>query len=59
LKKTNRNEIEEHLDVISKSEARIMLLYSSKSEAQDIMFVANKKQLTGQNYMWIATQSVV
>ena len=47
------------VELLSKSEARVMLLYCSKGEATRIMNEANKMKLTGKNYIWIVTQSVV
>lgn len=47
------------VELLSKSEARVMLLYCSKGEAQRIMNEANNMKLTGKNYIWIVTQSVV
>nr|XP_053630447.1 glutamate receptor ionotropic, NMDA 2B-like [Cherax quadricarinatus] len=53
------NEAEEDLAVVADSEARIMLLYSTKEEARYIMRSAEGLGLTGKNYVWIVTQSVV
>lgn len=39
------------------SEARILLLYSTRNEAADILKDAAKLGLTGANYVWILTQS--
>lgn len=41
------------------SEARILLLYCTKDEAKWIMQAATKHGLTGSNYVWIVTQSVM
>lgn len=41
------------------SEARVMLLYCTKGEAIDILKAANDYQLTGENYVWVVTQSVI
>ncbi|RWS31617.1 glutamate receptor ionotropic: NMDA 2B-like protein [Leptotrombidium deliense] len=54
-----RNDIVRELDNLAKSEARVMLLYCTKREAQEIMAAANQLNITGKNYMWIGTQSVV
>nr|APF30038.1 ionotropic glutamate receptor NMDA 2A [Homarus americanus] len=53
------NEPEEDLAIVADSEARIMLLYSTKEEARFIMRSAEVLGLTGKNYVWIVTQSVV
>ncbi|XP_050731798.1 glutamate receptor ionotropic, NMDA 2B-like [Eriocheir sinensis] len=53
------NQAEEDLAVVVDSEARIMLLYSTMEEAKHIMRSAEKLSLTGKNYVWIVTQSVV
>ena len=36
-----------------------MLLYSTSKEAGPIMQAAHKLDLTGKNYVWIVTQSVI
>lgn len=41
------------------SEARVMLLYCTKSEAIDILKAAETHHLTGENYVWVVTQSVI
>ena len=41
------------------SEARVILLYSTKTEAQEIIAAATSLNLTTKNYMWIVTQSVL
>ncbi|XP_037073184.1 uncharacterized protein LOC119094214 [Pollicipes pollicipes] len=47
------------LEELANSEARIMLLYSTKDEARDIMETAEALEITGKNYVWIVTQSVI
>lgn len=41
------------------SEARVMLLYCTKQEAIDILTAASDLHLTGENYVWVVTQSVI
>lgn len=41
------------------SEARVMLLYCTKGEAVDILSIAEELKLTGENYVWVVTQSVI
>jgi ionotropic glutamate receptor NMDA 2B len=41
------------------SEIRIVLLYCSREEARMILQAANKLGLTGANYVWLVTQSVI
>lgn len=41
------------------SEARVMLLYATKDEASQILHTAEDLQLTGENYVWVVTQSVI
>ncbi|CAH1137809.1 unnamed protein product [Phyllotreta striolata] len=41
------------------SEARVMLLYCTREEAIDILTAARDLHLTGENYVWVVTQSVV
>lgn len=47
------------LQAVKNSEARILLLYSTKDEAEDIMIAARDLGLTGKNFVWIVTQSVI
>ncbi|XP_058827198.1 glutamate receptor ionotropic, NMDA 2B [Topomyia yanbarensis] len=41
------------------SEARVMLLYCTKDEAVDILKAAEELHITGENYVWVVTQSVI
>ncbi|OXA60817.1 Glutamate receptor ionotropic, NMDA 2B [Folsomia candida] len=41
------------------SEIRIVLLYCSREEAKTILQIANKLGLTGANFVWVVTQSVI
>lgn len=41
------------------SEARVMLLYCTKEEAVDILASAEELKITGENYVWVVTQSVI
>ncbi|KAF2368868.1 Receptor ligand binding region [Trinorchestia longiramus] len=50
---------EEDLVHVKNSEARILLLYSTKNEGEDIMLAAEALGLTGKNYVWIVTQSII
>ncbi|XP_066141506.1 glutamate receptor ionotropic, NMDA 2B isoform X2 [Euwallacea fornicatus] len=47
------------LAALVNSEARVMLLYCTKEEAIDILTAASDLQLTGENYVWVVTQSVI
>ena len=47
------------LEVMVRSEARIILLYSTREEARSILKAAEQMGLTGEKYVWIATQSVI
>lgn len=49
----------EDLSELELSETRILLLYSTRQEGSNIMRWAKKAGLTGQSYVWIATQSVI
>ncbi|XP_067128444.1 glutamate receptor ionotropic, NMDA 2B-like [Centruroides vittatus] len=53
------SEVYWELEPLAKSEARIILLYSTKDEAEKIMNAANEWKITGKNYLWIATQSII
>jgi len=48
-----------HMDELVNSETRIILLYSTKEEANSIMGWARERELTGTNFVWVVTQSVV
>lgn len=41
------------------SEARVMLLYCTREEAIEILSRAADLKLTGENYVWVVTQSVI
>ena len=41
------------------TEARILLLYSTRDEARSILKTAGQMGLTGDKYVWIVTQSVI
>nr|KAF7426889.1 hypothetical protein H0235_006583 [Vespula pensylvanica] len=41
------------------SESRVMLLYSTREEAMHILKAAQDYKITGENYVWVVTQSVI
>ncbi|XP_043477642.1 glutamate receptor ionotropic, NMDA 2B isoform X4 [Leptopilina heterotoma] len=41
------------------SESRVMLLYSTREEAAHILKAARDLKITGENYVWVVTQSVI
>lgn len=41
------------------SESRVMLLYSTREEATHILTAARDYKITGENYVWVVTQSVI
>ncbi|XP_063229107.1 glutamate receptor ionotropic, NMDA 2B-like [Bacillus rossius redtenbacheri] len=47
------------LSVLVGSEARVILLYSTRDEARTILREANRLNITGMNYLWVVTQSVI
>ncbi len=49
----------EDLRELEQSETRILLLYSTRQEGNDIMGWAREAGLAGDSYVWIATQSVI
>lgn len=59
IAKSHRYEIVDELKPLSLSEARVILLYSTKREAQEILAAAADLGMTNKNYMWIVTQSVL
>ncbi|KAK0082487.1 hypothetical protein PV325_010302 [Microctonus aethiopoides] len=42
-----------------KSESRVMLLYATREEAIHILTAARDLKITGENYVWVVTQSVI
>lgn len=44
---------------LANSESRVMLLYSTKEEAPTILQAARDYKITGENYVWVVTQSVI
>lgn len=44
---------------LKNSESRVMLLYSTSDEANSILKYANDYNITGENYVWVVTQSVI
>ncbi|XP_074093587.1 glutamate ionotropic receptor NMDA type subunit 2 isoform X2 [Cotesia typhae] len=53
--------VTEALDLLElvKSESRVMLLYATREEAIHILTAAKELKITGENYVWIVTQSVI
>ncbi|MFH4983243.1 hypothetical protein AB6A40_009952 [Gnathostoma spinigerum] len=51
-------QVTKQLSEFKKSEARIILLYSTTNYARKIFQAANKVGMTSDNYLWIGTQSV-
>lgn len=49
----------EHIVDVLQSETRIIMLYATREEAAEILDWAKEKELTGNNYVWIVTQSVI
>ena len=49
----------EDLRKVKESETRILLLYATQTEGENIMRWATDAGLTTKSYIWIATQSVV
>ncbi|XP_077297694.1 glutamate ionotropic receptor NMDA type subunit 2 isoform X2 [Arctopsyche grandis] len=41
------------------SESRVMLLYATREEAMHILAAARDLHITGENYIWVVTQSVI
>lgn len=59
LKHDTRSEIRNQLEIIADSEARIFLLFASRDQSREIMAAGRDLGITGKNYVWIASQSVV
>lgn len=49
----------EDLRELVNSESRVMLLYSTREEAIHILSQARHYNITGENYVWVVTQSVI
>jgi len=49
----------ESLRELVSSESRIMLLYCTRDEASHILSAASDLHITGENYVWVVTQSVI
>jgi ionotropic glutamate receptor NMDA 2B len=49
----------EDLRKVKQTETRILLLYATRAEGENIMKWATEFGLTTKNYIWIATQSVI
>lgn len=47
------------LNELVTSEARVLMLYATREEAADILSTAGDLHLTGENFVWIVTQSVL
>ncbi|XP_067211841.1 glutamate receptor ionotropic, NMDA 2B isoform X7 [Linepithema humile] len=47
------------LQELVNSESRVMLLYSTRDEATNILKHARDYKITGENYVWVVTQSVI
>ncbi|KAL6435447.1 hypothetical protein ACFW04_005434 [Cataglyphis niger] len=47
------------LQELVNSESRVMLLYSTREEAIHILTAAREYKITGENYVWVVTQSVI
>nr|QPZ88974.1 ionotropic receptor 10 [Diaphorina citri] len=47
------------LEDLVHSESRVVLLYATREEAVRILSIANDLKITGENYIWVVTQSVI
>ncbi|KAK9701608.1 Receptor family ligand binding region [Popillia japonica] len=47
------------LTALVDAEARVMLLYCTREEAIEILTAAKDYHITGENYVWVVTQSVI
>lgn len=52
---TKNSDLQELVD----SESRVMLLYCTREEALRILQAARVFKITGENYVWVVTQSVM
>ncbi|GFS95347.1 glutamate receptor ionotropic, NMDA 2B [Nephila pilipes] len=59
LKSADKKGYVGELEDVANSEARIFLLFATRMEAQEIMKAAKELGITGKQYVWIASQSVV
>ena len=51
--------LREDLRAIEVSETRILLLYATRAEGENIMRWAKEAGLTSKSYIWVAAQSVI
>lgn len=59
IQKETRQNIYDEIKFLAQSEARVILLYSTRREAQELLAAAEILNMTGKNYIWIVTQSVL
>ncbi|KAG8193265.1 hypothetical protein JTE90_027009 [Oedothorax gibbosus] len=59
LKSTTKDDYVNELQDVADSEARVFLLFATRKEAFDIMGAAKQLGITGKQYVWIASQTVV
>ena len=57
--KVRKDKEREDLRKVKESETRILLLYATKPEGENIMKYAKEAGLTSKSYIWVATQSVI
>nr|XP_054925841.1 glutamate receptor ionotropic, NMDA 2A-like [Dermacentor andersoni] len=54
-----RQEFRCQLEPIAAGEARVILLFASKDDSRELFAAALQLEMTGNNYVWIVTQSVI
>ncbi|XP_064478765.1 glutamate receptor ionotropic, NMDA 2B-like [Ornithodoros turicata] len=59
LRGRTRDELRAELEPLATGEARVLLLFAGKDEARDVFAAAHDVHITGRNFIWIVTQSVI
>ncbi|KAL3205184.1 hypothetical protein MRX96_040853 [Rhipicephalus microplus] len=54
-----RQEFRRQLEPVAAGEARVILLFASKDDSRELFAAASQLGMTGKNYVWIVTQSVI
>ncbi|KAK8783708.1 hypothetical protein V5799_009926 [Amblyomma americanum] len=59
LRGRTRQEFRKQLEPLAAGEARVLLLFASKDDSRELFAAASQLGMTGKNYVWIVTQSVI
>lgn len=59
LRGHTRQEFRKQLEPLAAGEARVLLLFASKDDSRELFAAASQLGMTGKNYVWVVTQSVI